>query len=231
MRIMLSAIAATLLATSPAAAATRNFGVSGFDRVRVDGPFKVDLRTGIAPFARASGSQAALDTVVIEVQGRTLVVRPNRSAARGFTGAVTGPVEIAIGTHDLTSAWLNGAGSLAIDRIKGLSFDLSVQGAGNASVASAAVDQLRVNLFGAAGAKVAGTAARLNATIRGAGTLDASRLATKDATIGAEGSVSVAAAVSATARVQAQGTAVVTLTGRPACTIRALGSATVSGCR
>jgi hypothetical protein len=165
------------------------------------------------------------------VQGRTLVVRHNRSAWGGYPGAMTGPVTIAVGTHELTGAWLNGAGSLAIDRIKGLSFDLSVQGAGSADVASAAVDQLRVTLFGAASASIAGTAPQLNAVVRGAGSLEASRLAVKDATIGAEGSVTVAAAVTGTAKVQAQGTAAVTLTGRPACTVRALGSASVSGCR
>ena len=42
------------------------------------------------------------------------------------------------------AAWLNGAGSLAIDKAKGLSFDLSVQGAGTASIGSLAVDQLKI---------------------------------------------------------------------------------------
>jgi hypothetical protein len=230
MRRLLSALVLLALAT-PAAAASRNFGVSGFDRVRVDGPFKVDLRTGVAPFARATGSQAGIDTVVVEVQGRTLVVRQNRSAWGGYPGAMKGPVEIVIGTHDLSGAWLNGAGSLAIDRIKALSFDLSVQGSGSATVGLAQVDQLRVTLFGAANATLAGTAPQLTAVIRGAGSLDAARLTVKDATIGAEGNVTVAAAVTGTAKVQAQGTATVNLTGRPACTIRALGSASVSGCR
>jgi hypothetical protein len=230
MRRLLPALVFLALA-APASAATRNFGVSGFDRVRIDGPFKVELRTGVAPYARATGSQAGIDAVVVEVQGRTLVVRHNRSAWGGYPGAMTGPVTIAVGTHEITGAWLNGAGSLAIDRIKGLSFDLSVQGAGSADVASAAVDQLRVTLFGAASASIAGTAPQLNAVVRGAGSLEASRLAVKDATIGAEGSVTVAAAVTGTAKVQAQGTAAVTLTGRPACTVRALGSASVSGCR
>lgn len=228
-RLLVSLVALALAA--PASAATRNFGVSGFDRIRVDGPFKVSLRTGTAPFARATGSQAGIDSVVVEVQGRTLVIRHNRSAWGGYPGAMKGPVEIAVGTHELSGAWLNGAGSLAIDRVRGLGFELSVQGAGSAAIGLAAVDQLRVTLFGPASASLAGAAAQLNAVVRGAGALDASRLAVKDATIGAEGNVTVSAAVSNAARIQAQGAAAVTLTGRPACTIRALGSASVSGCR
>lgn len=231
MRRLLLLLAPALALAAPADAATRNFGVSGFDRIRVDGPFKVSVATGVAPFARATGSPSGIDGLVVEVTGRTLVVRQNRSTWGGYPGAVQGAVEIEVGTHELSSAWLNGAGSLAIDRVKGLSFDLSVQGSGNAGIGSASVDQLRVTLFGPGSARIAGTAPMLTAVVRGAGALDAAGLQVKDATIGAEGSVTVAVAVANTAKVQAQGTAAVNLTGRPSCTVRASGSATVSGCR
>ena len=98
-------------------AADRNFGVNGFDRVRVDGPYKVRLNTGVAPFATASGSAAALDSVAIDVQGRTLIVRTNRSTWGGYPGEATGPVAITIGTHELEAAWINGSGSLVIDKV------------------------------------------------------------------------------------------------------------------
>ena len=132
MRILLSAaavIAATAIA-SPVSAATRNFGITSFEKIRVDGPYKVILTTGVAPFARASGSSAAIDKVAIDVRGNTLVVHTSQSAASGYPGANAGPVEIMLGTHDLSAAALNGSGSLAIDRVKGLSFDFSVQGSG-----------------------------------------------------------------------------------------------------
>ena len=56
MRTFLFAVAAVATLASPAAAATRNFGITSFEKVRVEGPFKVTLTTGVAPFARASGS-------------------------------------------------------------------------------------------------------------------------------------------------------------------------------
>ena len=225
------ALIAACAAAAPAGAATRNFGVSGFDRIRVDGPFKVSLKVGVAPFAVATGSTTAVDAVAIEVNGRTLVVRGNRSSWGGYPGEAKGPVEISIGTHELTAAWLNGAGSLAIDKAKGLSFDLSVQGAGTASIGAVAVDQLKISLSGTASASIAGSAPRLTAIVRGISTLDAPGLTTKDATIGAQGPATVRLTVTETAKVDAQGAAAVALTGNPACIVKAVGSATVNGCR
>lgn len=216
---------------APAKAANRNFGVSGFDRVRVEGPYRVTLATGVAPFARASGPAAALDGVVIEVEGRTLVVRSGRAAASGFARESRGPVEIAIGTHELVAAWLNGAGSLGIDRVRGMMFDLSVQGSGAVSIDAIAVDRMKVALGGSGGARLGGSALTLTAVVRGIATLDAGALGVKDLVLGAEGPATVRLTVSGTAKVDARGTASVTLAGAPRCETRLAGSATVGGCR
>src|SRR5215218_2218967 len=104
MRIHLPALLAAALLAAPAGAATRNFGISSFDRIRVDGPFKVRLKTGTAPFATASGDSAALDRIKIDVQGSTLVVKSSQSAWGGYPAQSNGPVEISLGTHDLTAA-------------------------------------------------------------------------------------------------------------------------------
>src|SRR6478672_4153439 len=188
-------LAASALA-SPAAAATRNFGITSFEKIRVDGPYKVTLTTGIAPFARASGAASAIDRVAIDMVGNTLVVHNDASSWGGYPGADKGPVEISLGTHDLSSAWVNGSGVLAIDRIKGLSFDLSVQGAGLAEIAKVDVDELNVSMAGTARARLAGEAGKMTAVIRGLSSLDSTNLATKDATLGADGAATIGAAVS-----------------------------------
>ena len=231
MRIVIPLIAILACVPTPADAATRNFGVSGFDRVRVDGPFKVRLATGVAPFAVASGSAGALDAVAMDVQGRTLVIRSSRASWGGYPGEPRGPVEISIGTHELSGAVLNGSGSLAIDKVRGLSFDLAVVGTGAANIGSAIVDQLKISVSGAAGASIAGAAPKLTAIVRGVSSLDASALIAKDAMIGAQGPATVKATVTGTAKVDAIGAATVGLTGNPACTVNAVGSATVTGCR
>ena len=224
-------LAALVLISTAASAAERNFSITSFDRVRVDGPYSVRLTTGVAPFARASGSQAALDGVAIDVQGRTLVVRPSRSAWGGYPGEQSGPVEIAIGTHEIGTAWVNGAGSLSIDRIKGLTFDLSIQGTGSADIGEARVDQLKIGITGAGSARIAGIAPKLTATVRGTSVLDASQLKVKDATVGAEGPSQVRLTATNEAQVEAMGLASIELAGSPACKVRAHGSATVIGCK
>ena len=226
-----SLLAALLSLAAPAGAADRNYSVVSFDHVRVDGPYHVTLATGVAPFAKASGSQLALDGVAIEVQGRTLIVHSNRSTWGGYPGASSGPVEISLGTHELSAAWVNGSGSLAIDAVKGLSFDLAIQGSGAASIDRVNVDQFHLGMSGAASARLAGRAPRLTAIVRGSSAFDGSALAVKDATIGAEGPAIVKLEASNTAKVDAMGTAMVSLTGAPACTVKAEGSAIVEGCK
>lgn len=227
------ALACALAVTAaPAAAAERNFGVTGYEQVRVEGPFRVTLATGVAPFARATGSTAAIDTVSIEMRGRTLVVRLKRAGSwGGYPGESSGPVEIALGTHDLTSVFLNGSGSLAVDRARGLAFQLTVVGSGAARIASVAVDQLRVGIAGSGSASLAGTAGKLHATVNGVGTLDATRLDTKDATIAAQGSATVRLTLTNSAKIDATGASTIDLAGSPACTVKTAGSATVIGCR
>lgn len=230
MRTILPVAVALSAIACPAGAATRNFGITGFEKVRIEGPYKIVLSTGVAPFARATGSAAALDKVAIEVRGNTLVIHNSRSSWGGFPAANAGPVEIALGTHDLRSVWLNGSGTIAIDRVKGLSFDLSVQGSGAGSIGRVDVDQLSLNLGGTTSATVAGRAAKMTAVVRGNSSLDAAALKVADAVLGAEGAASVKADVRNAIKIDGSGPATVALTGKPACTLRVSGSVSVSGC-
>lgn len=226
-----AALAAFLLLAAPAGAAERNYSVTSFDRIRIDGPYQVTLKTNVAPFAKASGSQGALDGVSVKVEGRTLIVRATPGGSwGGYPGAARGPATIAVGTHELRTVWINGAGALFVDKVKGLSFDASIQGAGVMRVDSTDVDLVKVAMSGAGSARLAGRAAKLTANISGTSTLDAETLAAKDAVIGAEGPVQVRASVGNTAKVNALGLASVVLAGGAACEVKAQGSASVTGC-
>jgi len=231
MRIFLIAFCVSLALTAPAAAATRNFGITGFTKVRVEGPYKVSVATGVAPFARATGSGPALDRLTVEVRGDTLVVQANKSGWGGYPGENPGPVEISLGTHELSNAWVVGAGALLIDRVVGLSFALSAQGSGRAEIAAADADQLNVSLVGTASAKLTGRAKKLTALVRGISALDGADLVSTDASIGTEGAATVDANVKGEATIDSSGPATIRLTGHPSCTVRTGGSATVSGCR
>ena len=230
MRTRLPLFLALLALAAPAAANTRNFGITSFEKVRVDGPFRVTLTTGIAPFARATGSAEAIDRVAIEMRGNTLVVHNNASSWGGYPGKDAGPVEISLGTHDLTSAWLNGSGSLSINKVKGLTFDFSVQGSALGEIGQVSVDQLSINLAGTANARLSGEAAKTTSVIRGVSNLDAAKLQVKDAVITADGAATVDATVTNSVKVNAVGPATIRLSGSPACTLQTSGSTSVSGC-
>lgn len=213
-----------------AVATSRNFGIRSFETIRIEGPYRVLLKTGVAPFARAKGSPAALDRIDIEMRGNTLVVRAS-PFARNPSQASLDPVEVELGTHDLDAASLTGAGSLTIDKVKAFKFELAVAGAGLADIQNAEIDQLSLVLAGNAAGRLAGKAKQMKAVLRGLSTLDSSGLDVADADIGSEGPTTVRAHVTKSLKLTAGGTASYTLTGRPSCTLSVKGSVSVSGCK
>lgn len=231
MHTRLPAFLILIAAAVPANGATRNYEIAGFEKVRVEGPFKVRLTTGVPPSAKATGPQAAIDRLTIDVVGRTLVVHNSLSSWGGSLGSDdSGPVEVVIGTHDLNAASLTGAGSLEISAVKGLSFDLAAQGPGQIAVARTDVDQLSVALIGTASAVLAGKAGALKVQARGTTAFDGSALETKDITLTVNGASTIKAGVSNSANIVASGPASIVFSGKPSCTSRLTGSASVTGC-
>lgn len=223
-----AAFALALLAASPALAAERGYSVTDFDRIRVDGPYKVTLATGRSPGARAIGAPGALDAVVVEVQGRTLIVRRNGQSWGGYPGTSAGPVEVRVTGHALRSAAVNGAGSLLVDKLKGAAVDLLVAGSGSLTVAAIDADRLGVGVTGNGRATVAGKAAGAQLAVRGTGVIDAAALVVKDVKIASDGPGTVTVAATSTAGVVSHGAGEIVVTGRAACTVKATGSGTVA---
>ncbi|HEX8526928.1 GIN domain-containing protein [Allosphingosinicella sp.] len=205
-----------------AGAAERRYSVTDFDRIVVEGPFTVRLATGRSPAATATGSAQAIDRVSVEVQGRTLRIRANRSAWGGYPGVAAGPVAIQVSTHELRSAMVAGPGSLAIDRAEGLRVDLSVEGAGRIAAAGVDVDNLILGVIGSGRIQIAGTAKELRASVHGWADLDASGLTAQGANITTDSAGRVAVAVVREARVTASGLGEVEIIGSPACTLSGL---------
>ena len=229
-RLLLLALGAAAI-PSASAAADRNYSVTDFNRIKLNGPFKVRLATGVSPFAKASGSPDALNDIKVEVQGRTLIIGKNPSSWGGYPGESRGPVEISVGTHGLTNAWVNGSGSLDIDKARGASLELTLVGAGSIGVGRVEVDRLNFGVAGSGSARIAGEAKQSAVVVRGNASFDGSQLQVKNATVGAEGAAVVKLAVKDTVKIDTQGTATVDISGKPACTVRASGSSEVSGCR
>lgn len=232
MSLRLLAFAAALAAVaSPAWTAERNFMVTDFTRIRVDGPYSVKLATGVPPSAKASGSSTALDNLSVQVEGQTLVIRKSRSGWGGFPGDNPGPVTVVVGTHDLTTIWLNGSGGLKVNTVDGPSLDISVVGAGSVSVDKLKVDHVGVGVSGSGSAVLSGIANEAAATVSGTSSVGAQALTVKNATIGASGAGVVKLTATNTVKVNGEGAVTVELSGNPSCTLNLEGPASVTGCR
>lgn len=225
-KIMLAALAVAL--ASPLAAAERRHTVTDFDRVQVDGPFEVTLATGRPSSALVSGSATAIERVSLEVQGRTLRIRPNRSSWGGYPGEGAGPVRIALGTHQLRAASVSGSGALSIDRAQAMRFDVAVSGSGRISLGEIKADTLIVGLLGSGQIELGGQAKDFRATIQGSGDLKAAKLTAEDARVNSDTAGTIELAVRRSANVRATGPGDTRIIGSPACTVKALGSGRVA---
>ena len=218
MRIMPFLLALAAL-SAPATAAERRYSVTDFDRVQVDGRYEVTLSTGGSSQAAAIGDQAAIDRVSVDVQGRTLRVRPNSSAWGGYPGSASGTVKIVLSTRALRSASVVGPGSLAIDRAGGLRLDLTLAGSGSLSVGSVQADTLIAGLVGSGTMLIGGRVKQLRLTVEGRGDFDGRGLTAEDATIAAGTSGALVVGAARTAKVTALGRGHVEILGSPACTL------------
>ena len=216
-----------LVAAAPAEAAERRFTVSGFEKVQVEGPFQVTVVTGKGSGAVATGSQQALDQISIVAEGRTLRIRPNRSAWGAPPKAGEGGLKVALSTHELTAATLAGSGTLAIDKARGMRLDVALSGSGRITIGQVEADRLNLQMLGAGALVLSGRAKSLRATVTGQGALDAAGLVADDAEIAADSTGNITLGVRRAAKVASSGAGDVTISGTPACTLSGSGAGRV----
>lgn len=228
-RIMPLFLACAAVAAAPASAAERRFTVTEFDRVQVEGPFEVVLVTGKAPSAVATGdSQAALDRVSVDVQGRTLRVRANASAWGGYPGKSAGSARLTLSTHDVRAVTVAGSGMLDVDRVRAMRFDAALSGTGRLGIASVESDTLMVGLIGSGTIAMAGKAKALRATVQGSGNFEAPGLVVEDLDLNAATTGTIAVTARRTAKVTSHGVGEVQVLGNPACTVQQRGPGPVA---
>jgi hypothetical protein len=227
MAALLALAAALALPAAPAAAAERSYSVTDFDRIVVEGPYTVRLATGRPSSATATGSAQALERVSIEVTGRTLRIRPNRSLSGSASGPASGPVSIAVSTRELRAATVTGPADLAIDRSSGLRLELSLEGTGRIAIPRVSADNLVVGIIGSGRIQLAGTAKELRASVHGWADLDASALTAQGANVVTDSAGRVAVTVAREAAVTSNGIGEVEILGRASCTVSGLSAASV----
>ena len=221
MNARLFALALLVLPLS-AQAAEHRYAFGSYDRVRIEGPFEVNVTTGVAPGVLATGDARVIDGLDISVQGSTLIVRIGHQGwGETPAGAARARPVITLTTPALNGAFVNGGARVTIQGMKAQRVDLSVNGSGTVTVSGADTDQLFATIIGAGTMTLSGRAARARLVTNGAGNVDASGLAVNDLSVLQDGSGETRAAARYTAQVNSTGLGHVVVAGRPKCLVHA----------
>jgi Putative auto-transporter adhesin, head GIN domain len=220
--IVMSAVLAT-----PALAEDRGFSVTDFDRIEVDGAYDVSVETGRSPSARATGSGAGLDRLLVEVRGRTLRIRMSRVNGMSWRSDPIVPPKVKIGVPGLREASLRGSGSLSISKMRSATIRLFQVGSGSLSVATIEADRLFANQAGSGMMALRGKALIGALSVEGSGQLAAEGLSVTDLTLTSRSAGATKVSAVRTANVTSNASGEVTVSGRAACTVTATGSGEV----
>lgn len=206
-------------AAAPAAAEERSFMLSGFDRIRVEGPFEVTVTTGGSAAARAEGESRAIDGVSVRLSGSTLVVSKNVNGWNDSGRAVASAPRVTVSVPELRGAATIGGGRLLITRMRGARVDVSLTGSGTIDVAEIDAEALSAKLLGTGAIRLAGRALDARVETNGAGTIDAEGLTAVSLLVNAQSAGDSRFTAQREARIIALGQGSVTVGGGATCQV------------
>src|SRR5687767_14789171 len=209
-------------------ATTRNYQVGAFDRLEVAGPYDVTVTTGSAPSVRASGGERAIERMVVEVKGGTLMIHTKKRKGINFGWSRSHPVQLTVTVPALTAAEIAGSGDISVDKVGGDLFEAGVAGSGNLRVGEINVKRLRAGIAGSGEINAGrGRAAAADYEIAGSGDIDGGGVIAETASVSIAGSGNVTAHATGTASVEIAGSGDVRVTGGAKCSVSKAGSGNV----
>ncbi len=223
-RSLIVALFALVLIAAPASAAEHKFGLTSFDTIRVEGDYIVEVTDSTRVSATASGDRDALEALDIEIRDRTLVIRRKQFGRWGSENGVLSPVVIHITAAGLTSASLDGGGSLLLRGIDGAQLNISMSGPGRLDAEGISIDRLSVRLEGAGSMTLAGEARDVTARVEGSGRMDAKNLTAKSLDLSSAGSAAASFSASRDAVISPRGVGRIEIFGTAPCKLKGKGT-------
>jgi len=218
---------AAACSTGSAEAATRNYGLTSFDRIQVNGPFDVHVHVGGSPSARATGPQEAIDRLSVEQHGNELVIKPLPGGWGGWPGGFHGKLVVDVVAPSLSNVVLSGSGDVSVDRAKGDQLGVVLAGSGTINVAAIDVTSLSATLTESCDLTLSGRSRQARTKLTGSGDLKAEGLSVDDATVSLVGSGDLSIGAQHTAKGNLAGSGDITIAGPATCTISHSGSGDV----
>jgi Putative auto-transporter adhesin, head GIN domain len=225
MSVRLIPILLALLAAQAAHADERSYLVGSFEDVIVEGDIIVDLQTGLAPSAKASGDKVRLSSLKIDRQGgivriRLQGLRANRASSE--------PLRVVLTGRNVRKLVVQGNGKVKVNGLTMPQTRLEIRGSGEIEVASVKSDRLTALLIGAGKLTVAGGTVREgDITIDGSPTLVLSGTAMQKLRLNQNGPANSHFQVNDSAEITNSGTGKIIIDGKATCFIRQAGGATI----
>lgn len=226
-KLLATAAAVAALLATPASADSKRFGLTGFDTIDIRGDMTVEIVDAAPVRAEAEGSRSTIETLSVEVQERTLIIRQLSDGPYGPRRAGEPPANIRINARGLSRLIVRGGGRVTANGLRGEQVIVTLDGAGTVDARNIAATQLDVRAAGQGSVTVSGRARSMSAVNSGAATIVGQGVVPRDLTVRSNGAGVGTYAASGTARVDALGEGNITVTGRARCTVRNVGAGTV----
>lgn len=203
----------------------RTFQVADFTNLEVAGPYEVEVVTGGQPSVSARGPSNILGKMVVEVDGDTLRIRPEKT--KGMFGSwrsdKDNPVRVRVAVPMLAQATIAGSGDLAVSRLAGNRFQGTIAGSGGLKLPNVNVQSLHLEIAGSGNAEARGRAVRATYEIAGSGNIDAEGVVSEEASVEIAGTGNISANASRTAEVDIAGAGNVSIAGGAKCNVSRAG--------
>jgi hypothetical protein len=182
--------------------------VSAFNMVEISAPVnaRIVVQPGSVPSIKLSGYQSLLNEIKTEVEGTTLKITNKRIISFDTDKDITADIIV----PSLNNLAIHGSGDATISgNLQSDNFQLKVSGAGDVTIESLTVSDLKATISGAGDFEIlGGTANAARFSISGAGNIDAYGLKANDvsAKVSGAGDIEVTALRSLDAKVSGAGT-------------------------
>lgn len=189
--------------------------VKNFNGVAAAGPINVIVTLGNSESCRLEGDADALASIVTEVKGNVLVIRPQTSITSWTRKYEGKKITAYVTAKELASLTVSGDGSLSVNgKISTGSLTTTVSGSGSIK-ATADVDNYNGVISGSGAINITGGADHAKVVISSSGTFAGKSFSTKTLTSTISGSGTVNIAVSESIRAVISGSGSVNYSGNP----------------
>jgi Putative auto-transporter adhesin, head GIN domain len=211
----------------------RKLLVGSFENIQVIGDITVDVQTGKAPSAIASGDKRMLESLKLERIGTTLRVRLQDIINNTQGVPITAPLLVRLTTQEIKDITVSGNGTLAVSEVRQQDLvRMLIAGNGSVSIGKLIADRFTADINGNGRIELGGGSIRDGrVTIDGAGGFEGAKAPMRKLRIEHIGNAVSTATVSEDSEIFNRGSGNITIGGKGKCFIKQAGAAAISCAR